>query len=684
VRASFVLAVGLAACGLPEGDYFGRTDRREPGTFRWCNSGEPDHLDPVLASSQASAPLLAPLFAARAPDGMDGLPVPSLATRWEISDDLRTFTFHLRTDARWSNGRPVTAYDVAYSAIRVLSPSTGSPNGDNIAPIRNAPGYLARKVYALGGDLVELVLDADAEPPDLAARTSSHELALRDLFDLHGAPYARVPAGTTVELIATTGLRATWPSPDGQAWAYVLWQRDVEGVYGWVPASALDGQPNGGLALRVQPVAGKDQPDGVARPPTVRAVHGRDLVATPDVLGIHALDAHTLVFECGDPTPYFLAAADNRALRTTPVEAVSRWPLTWTRPEHIVTSGPLHLASWRERDRLEMVRSPTYWDPAEVRSDRVVVLAMDDQAANANTYFAGDCDATSSNNIPSTYLPVMPRYKDYDVSPWLAVYFLWVQTEVVANRHLRRALSLAIDRTQIPRFTFGGEFPSAQLTPGTPIARLTPAQRAACGVAADAPGVALLMAEGLCYVPPPGLDYDLARAKAEVAQARAEGGVPAKLHYIFNAGGEAHKQIAEYLQAAWAAIGLDVEIEAHEWNAMLADTHAGRFEISRLGNIGNVADTESEFLALFHCGTLDNRGRYCSKEFERLMAEARPMRDRVARNAVLRRAEAVMIEDAPVIPLYVYTQKHLVKPYVRDFAINLVDQPPLWRVWIAP
>ena len=118
---------------------------------------------------------------------------------------------------------------------------------------------------------------------------------------------------------------------------------------------------------------------------------------------------------------------------------------------------------------------------------------------------------------------------------------------------------------------------------------------------------------------------------------------------------------------------------------MLADTHAGRFEIARLGNIGNVADTESEFLgALFRCGTLDNRGRYCSKQFEALMDEAKPMRDRVARNAKLREAEGVMIDDAPVIPIYVYTQKHLVKPYVRDFAINVIDEPPLWRAWVDP
>ena len=53
---------------------------------------------------------------------------------------------------------------------------------------------------------------------------------------------------------------------------------------------------------------------------------------------------------------------------------------------------------------------------------------------------------------------------------------------------------------------------------------------------------------------------------------------------------------------------------------------------------------------------------------------ARVMGDRHARNAKLREAEAEMIGDAPVIPLYVYTQKHLVKPYVRGWQSNLLDR----------
>ena len=717
------MLAGLAGCGPPDGDYFGRVaapDRIDPAHFTWCSQGEPDHLDPTLAWSTASIQLVVMLFDGLTTYGAAGQPVPGLATDWEIAGDLRRFTFHLRRDARWSSGRPVTAYDVAHSAFRVAHPLTGSSNADWLARIRGATAYLERRALvlrrAVGPYRAGEVVEATGEVPDVNARTGSRPLALRDLGAPPGAAYAVVPAGSAVTLMMTTGGRATLPSPDGAPWAYVFWSRDLEGVGGWVPAAELDGEPNGDAALQVRGAPGDSAPtdagragergradrgstqpatgpEGAASLRPVIRVSGRDVVHSTDAIGIAVPDPYTIVFETGDPTPYFVALTAGPGLRATPIEAWSRWPRHWDRPDRIVTSGPFHLAAWRERDRVELVRSPTYWDRGAVKLARFTSLSIDDQAASTHLYFTGGCDATAANTIPSSYLPAIDgeqrggrAYKDYDASPLFGVYFLWLQTEKLANRHLWRALSLAIDRTAIPGFTHGGEIPTAQLTPGAPIARLSGADLAACGGRRDAPGVALVMVPGeLCYVPPPGLDHDLAAARREIALARAEGGVPDHpIEYRYNAGSEVHTQIAEYLQSAWAQIGVPVVLIAQEWNSLLDATARGEFEIARFGSAGTVLDTESEFLALLRCGSPFNRGRYCSPAFERLMGEAHGMVDRRARNAVLREAEAVVLGDAPLVPLYVLTQKHLIKPYVRDYAINLLDLPPLWRIWIDP
>jgi ABC-type oligopeptide transport system substrate-binding subunit len=696
---------------LPDGDYFGHMPREiDARHFRWCNSAEPDFLDPARSSSVPSSALVTAMFDGLTTYRLDGLPAASLATDWVTSDDLRTFTFHLRHDARWSNGRAVTAYDVAYAIFRVANRITASPNADNINVLKNVTAYLTRKIAVLrrdvapyrAGDVVEWV--AEVADVDVNARTGSQPLALRDLGAPVSAAYARVPARAEVSLIELTGERATPPSPDGQVWAYVYDPHPTGGgVYGWVPAGELDGEPNAAVTLRVRRVTAKNQPGNFAPDDVLAAderaerpivtVHARDLIASTDVLGVRVPDPYTIVFECADPTPFFVALTDDRAMRPTPIEAVSRWPEHWTDADHVVTSGPMHLVDWIERDRVELARSPTYWDQADIHVDRITAYTLDDQAANTNFYFTAGCDATNSNTIPSTYLPAIngelrgKPYKDFRISPYFAVYFAWINTKKLSNRHLRRALALAIDRAPIPTFIHGNELPTAQLTPGTPIGELSDANLAACRVTRTTPGYALVMIDGsLCYVPPPGLDYDLAKAKAELALARGELGAafPAKINYRYNAGSEGHKQIAEYLQASWHKLGVDVEIEAEEWNSLLADTREGKYDIARLGNAGNVLDTETDFLSLLRCATPDNRGRYCNPAYEALMDEARTMRDRGARNAKLRDAEAVMLEDAPLLPMYVYTQKHLIKPYVSDYALNLIDRPTLWRVRLDP
>jgi oligopeptide transport system substrate-binding protein len=710
-RAGYtLLAFVVAACGVPDGQYFGHIpDDIDPHHMRWCNQGEPDYLDPARASSTASSPLVMMLFDGLTTYNRDGLPVASLATSWDISEDLRTYTFHLRRDAKWSNGHGITAYDIAYTAVRVANRLTASPNADNIQTVKNVTPYLAHSIAQLrhdvapyrAGEIVEL-LWSPIEAPDLDARASTHVLALRDLGAPETAAYASVPPGIEVSVIERTGQRATPASTGGREWAYVYWQRDAEGVFGWVPASELTVEPHADMRLLVRRVTAKSRPGFVAsieelaadelvpRPPVY--VRGRDVTASTDVLGITVPDPYTIVFECSDPTPFFLALTANRALRTTPIETVSRWPNRWTQPDRIVTSGPMHLIEWNDRDHLTFVRSKTYWNQPEIKLDRITVISMDDQAANTNLYFTGGCDAMAANTIPSTYLPALNgelrgrAFKDYSVAPILSVYYALINTKVVTNRHLRRALSFAIDRTPIPLFIHGNEIPSAVMTPGTPIRSLGDADLAACGVTRDTPGIAMVMLTGeLCYVPPPGLDYDLARAKQELALARQElGGTLPNLTYRYNTGSEAHKQIAEYLQSSWKAIGLEVRIESQEWNSMLDASRNGKFEVMRFGAQGTLADTEAEFLAIFRCASPDNRGKWCNPEFEALMEEARTMRDRKARNAKVREAESVVLEDAAILPMYVYTQKHLIKPYVRDYPVNLVDQPPLWRTWIDP
>jgi oligopeptide transport system substrate-binding protein len=222
--------------------------------------------------------------------------------------------------------------------------------------------------------------------------------------------------------------------------------------------------------------------------------------------------------------------------------------------------------------------------------------------------------------------------------------------------------------------------------PGTPIAQLDDADLALCGVTRDTPGVVSLMITGqLCYVPPPGLDFDPERAREELALARAEGGAPSSFVYKFNQGSETHKLVAEYLQAQWQAVlGLDVELEIQEWKTFLSDTKAGEFEAARFGWIGNFPDAEGEFLPMFRCDSPNNRMQWCRPEFEALLDAAKPIRDREERLVKVRAAEAMMIEDAPIIPLYVYTQVHMQKPYVRDLHINLIDQAPLHEAWLDP
>jgi oligopeptide transport system substrate-binding protein len=113
--------------------------REPPADVVICNANEPESLDPQIVTGVSEMRITKALF-----DGLTKLeprhaaPVPALAERWEISPDGRTYTFHLRTNAVWSTGEPITSADVVWSWFRALSPATAGDYAGQLFYIKGA------------------------------------------------------------------------------------------------------------------------------------------------------------------------------------------------------------------------------------------------------------------------------------------------------------------------------------------------------------------------------------------------------------------------------------------------------------------------------------------------------------------------------------------------------------------
>ena len=137
-RSSIFCLLVFAGCLLNSGC----VRREPPADVTIINGAEPESLDPAIVTGVPEMRITKALF-----DGLTRLdartarPVPALADRWDISADRRIYTFHLRTNAVWSTGEPITSADVVWSWRRVLSPATASDYAGQLFCIEGAEDY---------------------------------------------------------------------------------------------------------------------------------------------------------------------------------------------------------------------------------------------------------------------------------------------------------------------------------------------------------------------------------------------------------------------------------------------------------------------------------------------------------------------------------------------------------------
>jgi oligopeptide transport system substrate-binding protein len=107
------------------------------------NGAEPESIDPAVITGQLDGRICYALFDGLLHFDRFGKPQPAIAERWDLSSDGKIYTFHLRSDAKWSNGDPVTATDFLRSWRRVLLPETSSEYAYLLYHIKNAKEFNA-------------------------------------------------------------------------------------------------------------------------------------------------------------------------------------------------------------------------------------------------------------------------------------------------------------------------------------------------------------------------------------------------------------------------------------------------------------------------------------------------------------------------------------------------------------
>ena len=612
------LAFSTSSCTIASSneEFFGKTTPPARNIFRYVNGDEPESLDPVVGNGQPEARLYMALYEGLVEYNPKTLaPDPALAERWHINNDSSEFIFHLRQNARWSNGDPIDANDFVYSFRRALDKNTASRNAYLAYYLRYAQAYNQQRVFVRDPQTGEFLIARDfddslpAEPlssgpidptkneylPDPKESTPNHDTAFHQ--QLH-AP-----------------LRLTLPSDEKSRTKQIDADQKLKAA-----------------------VAGKE----------LVPVKGEDL-------GIEAIDKYTLRISLVQQAPFFLSLLAHQLFRIVPRKVVEQFGDKWAQAEHIVTSGAFKVKEWVPYDRLVLERDPMYWDTANVRLEELHFFPMTDQSSVMNLYKVGELDAVYNHAVPNSWLHVLKSKKDYMDKGEAAIDYLIINTtkRPLDNPKVRRAFNLSIDKEgyaawrrivkPLTAFTPVGMFPGYPQPKG---AAFNPSEGRRLLGEAGYPVVQ--KADGTFSCPTFPVD---------------------QVEFSYNSQ-SSNKAVVEWMQAQWKQnLGVTVGLRNMEWKTFLEAKEKLDFKGFLRGAWGADYMDPFTFLSLFYTAGESGTG-WEDPKYVAMLDKANRNPDHHERYKLLAEAEAYMLEQQPIIPLDSPSVNWLKKPYVKGMYPN--------------
>jgi len=371
-------------------------------------------------------------------------------------------------------------------------------------------------------------------------------------------------------------------------------------------------------------------------------------LADPAALGFTAPDARTLVLTLERPTPYLAALVSMPAW--FPVNprslaqfgALEKRGTAWTRPGNLVSNGAFTLAEWTPNARIVLTKNPHHRDAATNRLDRLVFFPIENPDVEELNFRAGQLHVTF--NLPVTKIAAW-RERDparLRIDPTLQANFLRFNTTrpPLDDPRIRRALSLAIDRDALARTVLQGS--------RAPAHSLTPPHTGAYTARAAVP-------------------TDFAAARKLLAAAGHPDGRGLPVIDIQCRNDEIMPRLAEALQAAWQReLGLRTTVSQLEQKTWIQNQQTLNYGISTAAWTADFPDPIT-FLGLFAADSAYNWTGWRSPDYEKLLATAALTPDPSQRLEILQRAEAVLLDEAPIAPLHYGAQTYLIDPAVHGW-----------------
>ena len=361
-----------------------------------------------------------------------------------------------------------------------------------------------------------------------------------------------------------------------------------------------------------------------------------------DALAVTAPDDSTLVVELANPCSYFGSLAAFATLSPVQEATIEANGDAWaTAPETYVSNGPFYMTEWVPGSHITFSKNPYYWNADAIKLDRLKFVLMEDSNAAYSAYQTGE--VLLIKDVPTEEIPSLEGTDDFYVDPIIGTYYisLNLQNEVFQDVNVRKALSLAIDREYVASTLMQGTYTAAGnfMGPGW----------------MDTDGKEFMdnANGGQPYIDTANFEANLEEAKQLLADAGYPDGEGfPTISYTTNDAGY-HKVVAEYLQQAWAELGIDLQVNIVEWSSFTPMRRNGEFDAARNGWVGDYSDP-SNMIELFYTTNGNNDGKFSNADFDAAIDLSRTTLDAAERSKALHTAEDILMEEAGCIPIAYY------------------------------